>query len=74
MHAYVEDYLPRAMKNLGEAFDYALNAWKVPPSEFQARFAASSEAAEWASGSWRTRSRRTEFVTGRQVFSYRNLE
>jgi len=51
MHAYAETYLPRAMKNLGEAFDYALSAWKVPSAEFQARFASSSEAAEWESGS-----------------------
>lgn len=71
MHAYVEDYLPRAMKNLGEAFDYALNAWKVPPSEFQARFVASSEAAEWESGSPRilVGISGTELV--RQIFSER---
>jgi len=51
MHAYAETYLPRAMKNLGEAFDYALDAWKIPSAEFQARFASSSEADEWESGS-----------------------
>ena len=35
MHAYVEDYLPRAMKNLGEAFACAQSAWKVLLIEFQ---------------------------------------
>lgn len=51
MHAYAETYLPRAQKNLGEAFDYAVNACGLSADEFMARLIASGLAEEWESGS-----------------------
>ena len=53
MHAYAETYLARAMKNLGEAFDYAINACGIGADEFAARFKASGLAGEWEDGSAR---------------------
>jgi len=71
MRAYAETYLPRAMKNLGEAFDYALNAWKIPTAEFQVRFASSSEADEWEFGSPRVLAGLSGTELVRDVFSER---
>ena len=51
MHAYAETYLPRAQKNLGEAFDYAVNACCLSTDEFMVRLIASGLAEEWESGS-----------------------
>ena len=53
MHAYAETYLARAMKNLGEAFDYAINACGIGAGDFVARFKASGLAGEWEDGSAR---------------------
>lgn len=51
MHAYAETYLPRAQKNMGEAFDYAANACGIAPDLFLERFIASGLASEWEQGS-----------------------
>ena len=53
MHAYAETYLARAMKNLGEAFDYAINGCRFDADDFIGRFIASGLAGEWEDGSAR---------------------
>lgn len=40
-HAYTEKYLSDAMDNLGEAFDYAVNACSLDIDEFMALFITS---------------------------------
>ena len=51
MHAFADTYLPDAMRNLAEAFDYAANACGVPVNDFGNAFLASGLAAVWESGS-----------------------
>lgn len=51
MSAYAETYLAGAMKNLAEAFDYAVNACKIPADDFGKGFLVSGLAAAWESGS-----------------------
>ena len=49
-HAYAEDYLSDAMKNLGEAFDYAVNACGLAPDIFMELFIASGYAEKFSKG------------------------
>jgi len=49
MTAYAETYLPRAMRNLGEAVDYAVFCG-FAPDDFMARFIVSGLASEWEGG------------------------
>ena len=51
MHAFADAYLPDAMRNLAEAFDYAANACDVAPNDFGNAFCASGLAAVWEAGS-----------------------
>ena len=51
MHAFADTYLPDAMRNLAEAFDYAANACNIPVNDFGNAFLASGLAAIWESGS-----------------------
>lgn len=51
MYAYDEDYLDGAMKNLGEAVDYAVNACHLKPEEFLRLFIAGGFADSFGSGS-----------------------
>ena len=53
MHAYAETYLPGAMRNLGEAVDYAVNDCSFSADEFAEHFVTSGLAAEWEGGSAR---------------------
>lgn len=48
--AYTEQYLNDAMRNLGEAFDYAVNACKLSPDEFMQLFIASGFAEKFGKG------------------------
>lgn len=50
MNAYDEKYLDDAMKNLGEAFDYAVNGCKMEPDEFAELFVASKIADYYGKG------------------------
>lgn len=50
IHAYAEDYVSDAMKNLGEAFDYAVNVCKHPPDTFMELFIASGYADKFGKG------------------------
>ena len=51
MHAFADTYLPDAMRNLAEAFDYAANACDIAPNDFGNAFCVSGLAAIWESGS-----------------------
>lgn len=48
--AYAEQYLHDAMANLGEAFDYAINACKLEPDAFMKLFIASGYADRFGKG------------------------
>lgn len=50
MRAYDEQYLNDAMRNLGEAFDYAVNDCKMKPEEFADVFIAGGIAEQFGSG------------------------
>lgn len=50
IHAYDEKYLGDAMKNLGEAFDYAVNACGIEPDPFMELFIASGYAERFGKG------------------------
>ena len=50
MHAYDSIYLDDAMRNLGEAVDYAVNACKITPDEFMNLFIASRFAEQFGKG------------------------
>lgn len=50
MNAYDEKYLDDAMKNLGEAFDYAVNVCKRDADEFARLFVASGVADYYGKG------------------------
>ncbi len=50
MRAYDEQYLNDAMRNLGEAFDYAVNDCKMKPDEFADVFIAGGIAEQFGSG------------------------
>jgi hypothetical protein len=49
-YAYTEDYLDDAMENLGEAFDYAVNACHLDMNEFMRLFIVSGYADGFANG------------------------
>ncbi|MCM1440025.1 MAG: helix-turn-helix transcriptional regulator [Roseburia sp.] len=49
-HAYAEEYLNDAMKNLGEAFDYAVNACRIDMDSFMELFIASGYAELFGKG------------------------
>lgn len=49
-HAYAEDYLNDAMQNLGEAFDYAVNACKIDIEEFMQYFIVGKYAEQFENG------------------------
>lgn len=49
-HAYIEDYLYGAMENLGEAFDYAVNACGFTLDAFMELFLASGFADNFGKG------------------------
>lgn len=48
--AYTENYLSDAMKNLGEAFDYAVNLCRLVPDTFMELFIASGYADRFGKG------------------------
>ena len=50
MHAYDEQYLDDAMRNLGEAADYAVNACKMTLQKFFDLFIATGFAAQFGNG------------------------
>lgn len=50
IRAYAEQYLHDAMTNLGEAFDYAVNACKLKPDTFMKLFIASGYADRFGKG------------------------
>ena len=50
MYAYDEKYLYDAMKNLGEAFDYAVSACGIEADEFMSLFIASGFADSFGKG------------------------
>lgn len=50
IHAYAEPYLHDAMINLGEAFDYAVNACKMKEDAFIELFIASGYADQFGKG------------------------
>lgn len=50
IHAYAEQYLQDAMSNLGEAFDYAVNACKLGADTFMELFIASGYADRFGKG------------------------
>ena len=50
MYAYDEVYLDGAMKNLGEAFDYAVNACTLEADEFMSLFIATGFASDFSKG------------------------
>lgn len=50
MHAYDRKYLDDAMKNLGEAFDYAVNTCSMEADEFAEMFIAGGLAEQFGSG------------------------
>ena len=49
-HAYAETYLNNAMDNLGEAFDYAVNACSLDIDEFMNLFIATGYGDEFGKG------------------------
>lgn len=49
-HAYAEEYLNDAMENLGEAFDYAVNACALDIDEFMDLFIASGYSDSFGKG------------------------
>ena len=49
-HAYAEEYLNDAMDNLGEAFDYAVNACSLDIDEFMSLFIASGYGEGFGKG------------------------
>ncbi|MFG6372858.1 MAG: helix-turn-helix transcriptional regulator [Oscillospiraceae bacterium] len=49
-HAYAEEYLSDAMDNLGEAFDYAVNACSLDIDEFMNLFIASGYSDSFGKG------------------------
>ena len=49
-HAYAEEYLSDAMDNLGEAFDYAVNACSLNIDEFMDLFIASGYSDGFGKG------------------------
>ncbi|MCC8049402.1 MAG: helix-turn-helix domain-containing protein [Clostridiales bacterium] len=49
-HAYAEEYLGDAMRNLGEAFDYAVNACKIDIEKFMQYFIAGKYAEQFENG------------------------
>ena len=49
-HAYSEDYLSDAMKNLGEAVDYAVNLCQIKMDDFFALFISSGIADQFGRG------------------------
>ena len=51
MYAFADTYLPDAMRNLAEAFDYAANACDIAPNDFGNAFCVSGLAVIWESGS-----------------------
>lgn len=51
IHAYAEIYLDDAMKNLGEAFDYAVNSCGLELNRFMNLFIASGYASSFEKGS-----------------------
>lgn len=51
IHAYAEKYLNDAMDNLGEAFDYAVNACSLAIDEFMDLFIASGYSDSFGKGS-----------------------
>ena len=50
IHAYNKEYLPDAMENLGEAFDYAVNAQGLTPNQFASLFINSKTSAAFENG------------------------
>ena len=50
IHAYAEEYLNDAQENLGEAFDYAVNACGLDLDEFMNLFIAQGYANEFGKG------------------------
>ena len=50
MHAYDKKYLDDAMKNLGEAFDYAINDCRMLPDEFMDMFLTGGIAEQFGNG------------------------
>ena len=50
MHAYDEQYLDDAMRNLGEAADYAVNACKINLQKFFDLFVATGFATQFGNG------------------------
>ena len=51
MPAFADDYLPDAMRNLAEAFDYTTNACMISANDFGDAFLGSGLAAAWENGS-----------------------
>lgn len=51
IHAYAEEYLSDAMSNLGEAFDYAVNACHLDMQKFMELFISSGFAEAFGNGS-----------------------
>jgi DNA-binding transcriptional regulator YiaG len=50
IHAYNEDYLDDAMRNLGEAFDYARECQNIEPDAFLLLFIATGLAGQFGNG------------------------
>lgn len=50
IHAYDKQYLDDAMRNLGEAFDYAVNDCRIEPDDFLNMFIAGGLADQFGSG------------------------
>ncbi len=50
IHAYQEIYLSKAQSVLGDAFDYAVNAWGIPGNEFVKLFIVSSVSNRMENG------------------------
>ena len=56
IYAFADTYLPDAMRNLAEAFDYAANACNIPVNNFGNAFLASGLAAGLSQSELATRS------------------
>lgn len=50
IHAYSKEYLPDAMENMGETFDYAVNAQGLSLNQFASLFINSTASASFESG------------------------
>ena len=50
IHAYDKQYLDDAMRNLGEAFDYAVNNCRIEPDDFLNMFIAGGFADQFGTG------------------------